>query len=308
MTDFSNNGYTKPLFILPFDHRASFEKGMFGVNEESMTDLQRQQIKEEKEIIYEGFKKAVLEKVPKEEAAILVDEEFGAEILQDASRNGFATCLATEKSGQEEFDFEYGESFKEHIEKFKPTFVKALVRYNPNNNVDVNIRQVEKLKILNDYCHSQGYLFMLEVLIPPTKEQLAKVGNQLAQFEENVKPELIAEAIDSFYVAGIVPNVWKLEGMNRKEDFEKVTERIKARGQEAGIVVLGRGEKKEFVERWITEAAKVNNVTGFAIGRTIFWQAVLDYKEHKLTKEEAIDIISKNYQYFYNLFVSSRNI
>jgi myo-inositol catabolism protein IolC len=307
MTDFLH-GYNKPLFILPFDHRASFEKGLFGVNEQSMTDVQKQAIIDEKKIIYEGFKKAVLERIPKDEAAILVDEEFGSEILQDATANGFSICLATEKSGQEEFDFEYGENFKEHIEKFSPKFVKALVRFNPDNNPKANEGQIEKLKILNEYCHAQNYLFMLEVLVPPTKEQLARVGNNSLQFEDNIKPELTTEVIDSFYVFGIAPDVWKLEGMNRKEDFEKVVERIKARGQEAGIVVLGRGEKQDFVEKWITEAAKVKGVIGFAIGRTIFWQAVLDFKEHKLTKEEAIDIISKNYQHFYNLFLESKNL
>jgi myo-inositol catabolism protein IolC len=306
MTSSLTTGYNRPLFILPFDHRASFEKGLYHTDEASMTGEQREGIIEEKEIIYAGFKKAVLEKVPKDQAAILVDEEFGAGILTDALKNGFKTCVATEKSGKEEFDLEYGTNFKEHIEKFKPTFVKALVRFNPDNDSEVNKKQIEKLKILSDYCHEQNHLFMLEVLVLPTEKQLEKVGNDLLQYEESIRPMLTAEAIDDFYTFEVNPDVWKLEGMNHKKDYEAVVERIKARGSQAGIVVLGRGEKREMVEKWIAEGARVEGVTGFAVGRTVFWQPVLDFKEKRLTKAEAIDIISKNYQFFYTLFLENR--
>jgi myo-inositol catabolism protein IolC len=308
MTNSLTLGYDKPLFILPFDHRSSFEKGMFGVDENSMTDFQRQAIIEEKKIIYEGFKKAVSERIPKGEAAILVDEEFGSEVLLDARVSGFNICLTTEKSGQEEFDFEYGTNFKDHIEKFKPKFVKALIRFNPDDDNQVNQRQSEKLKILSDYCRGQNYLFLLEVLIPPTKEQLAKCNNQLPQYEDNVKPQLTIRTIDALNSFGIGPDVWKLEGMGNRELYEKVALKIREKGENIGIVILGRGEKKESVEKWIIEGAKAKGITGFAIGRTIFWQPILDFKEKKLTKEQAIDIISNNYQYFYNLFIKTRGL
>ena len=77
-------GYSKLLFILPFDHRSTFEKGMFGIeNEDLLTPDVIDKMKEEKQIIYEGFKKAVEEKIEKEFAAILVDEQFGDKILKE---------------------------------------------------------------------------------------------------------------------------------------------------------------------------------------------------------------------------------
>ena len=62
-------------------------------------------------MIYDGFQAAVAGGVPKEKAGILVDEQFGAAILRDAAANGFTTACPAEKSGQDEFDFEYGEEF-----------------------------------------------------------------------------------------------------------------------------------------------------------------------------------------------------
>ena len=117
-------GYTKPLYILPFDHRASFENGMFGWSG-ALTPEQIQRISAAKRVIYDGFAAAVMGGVPKEKAGILVDERFGADILRDAKRSGYITCAPAEKRGQEEFDFEFGDAFARHIEAFAPTFAET---------------------------------------------------------------------------------------------------------------------------------------------------------------------------------------
>ena len=84
--------------------------------------------------------------VPKHKAAILVDEQFGSAILRDAASNGYTTACPVEKSGQEEFDFEYGEEFAKHVEAFHPTFCKVLVRYNPEGDPALNARQAARLQ------------------------------------------------------------------------------------------------------------------------------------------------------------------
>src|SRR5713101_3947529 len=140
-------GFDTPLYVLPFDHRGSFKTGMFGWKGE-LTPEQTAQIAAAKQVIYEGFQRAVAAGVPKEKAAILVDEQFGAAILRDAAARGYVTACPTEKSGQEEFDFEYGEDFAKHIEAFHPTFCKVLVRYNPEGDRALNQRQGNRLRKL----------------------------------------------------------------------------------------------------------------------------------------------------------------
>src|SRR5262245_64210098 len=123
-------GYDKYLYILPFDHRGSFQTKMFGWTG-PLRPEQTAAVAAAKQVIYEGCQTALSHGGPNEYAGILVDEQFGAAILRDAAKQGFITAAPAEKSGLEEFEFEYGEDFEQHIEAFHPTFCKVLVRYNP---------------------------------------------------------------------------------------------------------------------------------------------------------------------------------
>ncbi|MCL4419019.1 DUF2090 domain-containing protein [Patescibacteria group bacterium] len=304
----SNLGYSKSLFILPFDHRSTFEKGMFGVDkDELLSDEQREEIKEKKEIIYEGFKKAVREKIPKELAAILVDEEFGDAILRDAAGLGFVTLLTTEKSGEREFTFEYGDEFDDHIKKYNPTFAKALVHFNPEDDAVSKEKQLRELRRLSDFCRSNNFKFMLEVLIEASQSQLLSVDGDKNRYDREIRPKLAVTLVEEFQEKGVDPDVWKLEGMEKEEDYKALVDRARAGGRDnVGIVVLGRGAEQKVVEKWISSGARAEGVIGFAVGRTIFWDPLISLRDGKLSRDEAIDRISKNYQHFYNLFMEGR--
>src|SRR6516165_9375966 len=181
-------GYDKPLYVLPFDHRGSFETGMFGWKG-ALTPEQTAEIAATKQVIYDGFKAAVAAGVPKQKAGILVDEQFGAAILRDASAQGYTTACPAEKSGQEEFDFEYGEDFAKHIEAFNPTFCKVLVRYNPESDEALNRRQATRLKRLSDYLHGEGRSkFMFELLVPAEQAQLDRLKGDKKAYDRDVRP------------------------------------------------------------------------------------------------------------------------
>jgi len=302
----NNLGYDKLLFILPFDHRSSFEKGMFGVEEGNLTSEIIERIKEEKQIIYEGFVKAISEKISKELAGILVDEQFGKEIIKNAVENGYLTLLPTEKSGQKEFAFEYGD-FGQHIKNLNPTFAKALVRFNPQDEVDSKQRQTNMLKRLSDFCHENGYKFLVEILIEASNSQLLNVNQDKEKFDKELRPELAAQIIEEFQDSGVEPDVWKMEGAEKEDHYRLMVEKARRGGRKnVGIIVLGRGAKREQVEKWITTGAKVNGVIGMAVGRTVFWDPLILYRDGKASREQTANQISKNFQYFYDLFMNER--
>src|SRR3989304_10436939 len=114
-----NLGYNKNLFILPFDPR-SFFINLFGFTNPDLSSGEKEIITHAKEIIYIAFKNAVEQEIPKEQAAILIDEEYGDKIIRDAMSQDYNVILTTEKSGQREFTFEYEDDFAKHIEKYKP--------------------------------------------------------------------------------------------------------------------------------------------------------------------------------------------
>ena len=300
-------GYDKPLYILPFDHRGSFETKMFGWHGD-LTASQTAEIAAAKQVIYDGFKAAVEAGVPKEKAGILVDEQFGAAILRDAAEQGYAIACPAEKSGQNEFDFEYGEDFASHIEAFHPTFCKVLVRYNPEGDPALNRRQAARLKQLSDYLHRRGQSrFMFELLVPAEKSQLDLVKGNKKAYDLELRPRLMVQTILQLQDAGVEPDVWKIEGLDRREDCEKIVAAAHRDGRDqVGCIVLGRGEDDRKVYEWLATASGVSGFIGFAVGRTDFWQPLVDYRAKKITREAAVDEIAIRYRKFVNIFESAR--
>ncbi|MGA7856875.1 MAG: DUF2090 domain-containing protein [Terracidiphilus sp.] len=296
-------GYTKPLYILPFDHRGSFETGMFGWKG-ALTVDQTAQIAAAKRVIFDGFQSAITGGAPKEKGGILVDEQFGAAILRDASSLGFTTACPAEKSGQEGFDFEYGEDFAAHIEAFHPTFCKVLVRYNPEGDPELNREQATRLKRLSDYLHSANRsLFMFELLVPPEKAQLEEVHGDKKAYDDEIRPPLMVGAIRALQNAGVEPDVWKIEGLDRREDCERIVAVARAGGRETvGCIILGRGEDDAKVLEWLTTAATVPGFIGFAVGRTDFWQPLIAWRAHEISRATAVDQIARRYREFVDAF------
>ena len=255
------HGYDRPLYVLPFDHRGSFETGMFGWKG-ALTPEQTAQIAATKQVIYDGFKAAVAAGVPKDRAGILVDEQFGAAVLRDAAAQGYLTACPAEKSGQEEFDFEYGEDFAKHIEAFHPTFCKVLVRYNPEGDQALNRRQSARLNRLSDYLHSASRsLFMFELLVPPEKAQLDQLKGDKKAYDLALRPRLMVETIQQLQDAHVEPDVWKIEGLDRREDCEKIVAAARQGGRDkVGCIILGRGEDDKKVREWLMTAAGVHGV------------------------------------------------
>lgn len=296
-------GFDKPLYVLPFDHRGSFQSKMFGWKG-SLTPEQTAEIAAVKKVIYEGFKMALAGGVPKEKAGILVDEQFGADILRDAVKLGYVTACPAEKSGQDEFDFEYGEDFAKHVEAFRPTFCKVLVRYNPEGDKALNRRQAGRLKRLSDYLHSKRQsLFMFELLVPAEKTQLERVHGDKKIYDVEVRPRLMVQAIHELQDAGIEADVWKIEGLDRREDCEKVVAAVRRNGRnKVGCIVLGRGEDDKKVREWLATAARVPGFIGFAVGRTTFWDPLIDMRAQKISPEAAAAEIARRYREWVDIF------
>ena len=296
-------GFDRPLYILPFDHRGSFETGMFGWKG-ALSPEQTARIAEAKQVIYGGFKAAVDHGVPKDKAGILVDEQFGAAILRQAKADGFIVACPAEKSGQDEFDFEYGNDFAAHLEAFQPTFCKVLVRYNPEGNRNLNRRQAARLKQLSDYLHGKSRsLFMFELLVPPEKIQLERVKGNKRAYDSEVRPLLMVHAIQELQGAQVEPDVWKIEGLDRREDCERIVAAARRGGRDkVGCIILGRGEDEHKVREWLTTAAGVPGFIGFAVGRTDFWDPLVNWRDGKITKAAAVSAIAQRYRHFVDVY------
>ncbi len=301
-----NLGYDKALYLLPFDHRQSYVTDMFHF-EPPLDATQRDQVIDSKQLIYEGFRQALAEGVPFEAAGILVDEQFGAAILRDARGRGCVTALSVERSGTDEFEFEYGADFAGHIEAFDPTFAKVLVRYNPEGDPALNLRQVGRLKQLSEYCRRRQRKFMFELLVPPTDDQLAHARGDKEVFDRQARPLLMQQTLRALQDAGIEPDVWKVEGLDSHAEGERIVQTARRGGRDqVGCIVLGRGADEAKVRSWLTVAAGVPGFIGFAVGRTSFWDAVSGYRAQTLTRAEAATQIARRLREWVDIFEGER--
>ncbi len=296
-------GYDGKLYILAFDHRGSFQKKMFGI-EGDPTPEETATIADAKHLIYEGMEKAVERGLDAKSAGVLVDEQFGSDIPKRAKEQGLKLAMPVEKSGQDMFDFEYGADFGQHILDFDPDFSKVLVRYNPDHDAEENRVQLGKLKELADWLHDNGRLFLFELLVPAEPAQLESVGGDSDRYDAELRPELMRKAIADIQDFGIEVDIWKIEGVDEQADAEMLAQQTrKGEGREGVVcVLLGRGASDDKVDQWLRAAAPVDGFIGFAIGRSIWWDALKGFLDESLTREEAQDKIADNYLRFIKVY------
>jgi len=148
---------------------------------------------------------------------------------------------------------------------------------------------------------------MFELLVPAEKAQLDRVKGDKKKYDLELRPRLMVRAIHELQDAGVEPDVWKVEGLDRREDCEKVVAAAR-RGDrnKVSCIVLGRGEDDEKVREWLTTAAGVPGFIGFAVGRTSFWNPLVDLRAKKITREDAVAEIARRYREFVDIFESAR--
>jgi 5-dehydro-2-deoxygluconokinase len=295
-------GYDQKLYILAFDHRGSFQKKFFGIDGEPDHE-QTAMIADAKHLIYEGLAQAIRAGADPSVTGVLVDEQFGSTVPEEAREAGLRLAMPAERSGQNMFDFQYGEDFGEHIERFDPDFTKVLVRYNPDGNAEGNREQLQKLRRLSDWLHARERKFLFELLVPAEEDQLRSIGGDPDRYDAELRPELMRRTIAAIQDAGIEVDVWKIEGLDQRSDCEMIVAQARAGGRDEVVcVVLGRGADDAKVDHWLAQAAPVEGFVGFAIGRSIWWNPLKAYVDGKIERAAGAQQIAESYLRFVNVY------
>jgi myo-inositol catabolism protein IolC len=287
---------TRRLYILAIDHRGSFEK-MVGQDLEVLVAA--------KLLVWRGFLDALAEGAPRAAAGILIDEQYGARVAREAREQGIVFAMPVERTGRDEFEFEHGDDFARTIEEYDPTYVKALVRYNPGGDAEVNRRQAARLEELSDWLRKHDRRYLFELLVPPTDEQLQSVGADRDRYDAEVRPRLMQRAIEELQDAGVEPDLWKIEGVDDREACSTIARTARRNGRDrVGCLVLGRGASAERVDDWLRAGAGVDGYVGFAVGRSIFADTVQAFATSPAAfdMERGIEEISARYRRFISVY------
>jgi myo-inositol catabolism protein IolC len=295
-------GYEKKLYILAFDHRGSFQKKFFGIEGDPDPE-QTAMIADAKHLIFEGLQRAVAAGADASVTGVLVDEQFGGTVPQEARAQGLKLAMPAERSGQNMFDFQYGDEFGDHIEDCDPDFTKVLVRYNPDGSAQENKEQLQKLKRLSDWLHSKDRKFLFELLVPAEEAQLQAVAGSTERYDTELRPDLMRRAIAAIQNEGIEVDIWKIEGVDERSDCEMLAAQARTGGRDGVVcVVLGRGADDAKVDHWLEQAAPVEGFVGFAIGRSIWWKPLKEYVDGKIERSAGAREIAENYLRFVKVY------
>lgn len=288
-------GYDELLYILAFDHRGSFEK-MVG---------DTANVPGAKTLIWDGFQRAVADGAPKGVSGVLVDGQYGSEVARAAKAGGYRLAMPVEKSGQNEFDFEYGDQFGDKIEEFDPDFSKVLVRYNPEGDAELNARQMTRLRRLSEWLHEHHRKFLFELLVPAEEAQLASVDGDTDRYDLELRPQLMMETLLQLQNGGVEADIWKIEGLDDREACVEIAQLARREGRDrVSCVVLGRGASDAKVDEWLRAGGGVPGYSGFAIGRSIFAESVKAYAADPagFDRDAAVQKIADNYRRFIDVY------
>jgi 5-dehydro-2-deoxygluconokinase len=221
----------------------------------------------------------------------------------EARERGLKLAMPAERSGQKMFDFQYGEDFGEHIERYDPDFTKVLVRYNPDGERAANQEQLAKLKRLSDWLAVHERRFLFELLVPAEEAQLQAVDGDTDRYDSQLRPELMRRTIAEIQAAGVEVDIWKIEGVDARSDCEMLVTQARAGGRDGvACVVLGRGADEAKVDHWLAQAAPVDGFVGFAIGRSIWWDPLKAYVDGKIERAAGARKIAENYLRFVKVY------
>jgi 5-dehydro-2-deoxygluconokinase len=303
----------RKLFVIAFDHRNSFMTGFLGLNRPP-TDRDRVLASTAKMLIFEALE-AELERaaLPDGEPAILVDPRYGKDVVKRARDAGIKCSIPVERSGQDELAFETTPFYRD-IEDLEPDLAKVLIRYNPEGDRGLNQRQRERILELQEYCRSFGVALIVELLVPPTQDQVSALEGESPDYghgygydyDTDLRPALSVQAVDELVTSGIDPDLWKLEGVSTAQEFSLLASSACGSSQrDCGCLVLGRGADIDVVQRWVTAAASVDRYVGFAVGRTLWWEPLALWMSRDIDAAAAKRAIGENYRSLVDLYLEA---
>jgi myo-inositol catabolism protein IolC len=250
-----------------------------------------------------------LPRLPSEvQPGILVDEHYGASVAELAARSQGAVSLAMpiEASGEEWFEFAYGADWTRHAEFYATDHAKVLVRDDPGLEPARRARQAADLNQVSRWASANGRSLIIELLVPATDADKAAVGGDLHRYDDELRPGLTVAAIEYLQDKGAEPALWKVEGLDHYDDAVRIAALAKRDGRNADCIVLGRHAAHDQLDRWLEVAAPIPGWTGFAIGRSIWWDALHAHLRHHCTAIEARHRIREAYLEFAQYYIDAR--
>jgi len=213
--------------------------------------------------------------------AILVDDVFGQDALNDASGNHWWIGRPVELPGSRPLRFQHGDDLgstfrhwpREHI-------IKCLVFYHPDDELALRLEQEARLRQLYQAACTNNLELLIEV-IPPEQSE--------------VDDRTLARSLTRLYNLGIRPDWWKLPSMSDAA-WEAVSQAIGDQDPHCrGVVLLGLDAPMADMKHGFAVAARHGQCKGFTVGRTLFAAPSREWLAGEIDDAQLIERVAGNY-------------
>ncbi|WP_375387476.1 2-deoxy-5-keto-D-gluconate 6-phosphate aldolase domain-containing protein [uncultured Amnibacterium sp.] len=294
------------LCILAMDQRDSIEQQLYDLDA-ALSPAAAADIAAAKLLVFRGLLDAVSDLPAGTRPGFLVDEQYGASpAVLAAADDRIALAMPLEASGREWFDFAYGHDWRTHAEFFGADHPKVLIRDNPALDPQQRAEQADRVAAISSWARRDGLPFIVELLVPATDEDLAGVGGDTDRYDREVRPGLTVQAIEFLQDHGVEPAIWKIEGLAALEDAERVAAAARRDDRDGRCIVLGRHAPQDQLDEWLRVAAPVDGFVGFAIGRSIWWDALRARHAGTADDAEVRRQVAANYTHFVRTYLDAR--
>ena len=279
------------VYMFAADHRWQWEE-YFDAHA-----VPRDRIPHVKRLAFDGFMLARERSAAvREFGALLVDELYAADVIADALKAGVTVGTPAEKPGAVPLAW----SADPFSAALTGAFVKVLVRYRPDDEADVQAGQWAKLDALQAWCRGAGKPLVIEVIVARTHEPED-------EFEASGRPAMLAGYIAESYRRGLTPEFWKIEG-SLTPQAARIVDTAIAVHPSSRQIILGKAANLETIDRWFAACAASATASGFAIGRTVYWEPAGAFLNGTKTRDEAAAVICSNYLQLVDAWERSRNL
>jgi myo-inositol catabolism protein IolC len=282
------------LFVLAVDQRPWLTQALWGHTGMASPD-QRATAARAKHAVLDGLLAAVDGGVPREAAGLLVDDELGPGVAERARAAGVTLSMPLERAGLDLYE-DAPADVPAYLAHHAPDLAKVLVRYNPDGDADANAVQRRRLAATARAAHEAGSRFLFELLVPPVSAQ-----RDADAWAHAVRPGLVLRAMEEI-VADVDVDVWKLESLGPEQAYADAV--ALAAAHDATCLLLGAGAPTDQVDTWLARAAR-NGFAGFAVGRSIWWDAVRGLLAGEIEHATAVSAVASRYRHFVDVFVDA---
>lgn len=278
----------RTLLILAADHRDSLERDLYGLTAPP-TPAQAARISADKLLIYQALLDAAAQLPAQIQPGVLIDEQYGASVAELASRSAGAVsvCMPVEASGQQWFDFAYGQDWQRHAEFFAAEHAKVLVRDSPSLDPARREQQAQRLAQVSAWAPRAARSLIVDLRVPATGADQDATEGDMHRYDNELRPGHIVQVMEYLQDHGVEPVLWIVEGPSQHDVAVAVAAMAQRGGRQARCLVGGRHAPYDTLEDWLQVAAPIPGWAGFAIARSIWWEPLHAHLRHINTAGEA---------------------